>query len=96
MSGSMLRLRISSDSDVTRALIAASHFAEEVGFCRADCQGISTAVSELARNILKYAGDGEVLIERVGNGPRSGVQITARDRGPGIKDIGRQYCHAGY
>jgi serine/threonine-protein kinase RsbT len=83
----MLRLRISSDSDVTRALIAASHFAEEVGFNRADCQGISTAVSELARNILKYAGEGEILIERVGDGPGSGVQITSRDRGPGIKDI---------
>jgi anti-sigma regulatory factor (Ser/Thr protein kinase)/serine/threonine protein phosphatase PrpC len=87
MSGSMLRLRINSDSDVTRALIAASRFADEIGFSRTDCQGISTAVSELARNILKYASDGEILIERVGNDPRPGVQITARDRGPGIKDI---------
>ena len=62
MSGSTLRLRISSESDATRSLIAASRFAEEIGFSRADCQSIATAVSELARNILKYAGDGEILI----------------------------------
>ena len=87
MSGSKLRLRISSESDATRSLIAASRFAEEIGFSRADCQSIATAVSELARNILKYAGDGEILIERVGTDRRTGVQIAARDRGPGIADI---------
>ena len=87
MSGSKLRLRISSESDATRSLIAASRFAEEIGFSRADCQSIATAVSELARNILKYAGDGEILIERIGTDRRTGVQIAARDRGPGIADI---------
>lgn len=87
MSGSKLQLRISSESDATRSLIAASRFADEIGFSRADCQGIATAVSELARNILKYAGNGEILFERVGPDRRTGVQITARDRGPGIADI---------
>jgi anti-sigma regulatory factor (Ser/Thr protein kinase) len=87
MSGSTLRLRISSESDATRSLIAASRFAEEIGFSRADCQSIATAVSELARNILKYVGDGEILIERVGTDRRPGIQIAARDRGPGIADI---------
>lgn len=87
MSGSTLRLRIRSDSDVTRSLVVATHFAEQTGFSRADCQSISTAVSELSRNILKYAGTGEILIERVENEKRSGIQITARDRGPGIADV---------
>jgi anti-sigma regulatory factor (Ser/Thr protein kinase) len=87
MGGSTLRLRISSETDATRSLIAASHFAEEIGFLRSDCQGISTAVSELAKNILKYAGDGEIIIERIGTGRRPGMQVTARDRGPGIEDI---------
>ena len=87
MSCSKLQLRISSESDATRSLIAASRFADEIGFSRADCQGIATAVSELARNILKYAGNGEILFERVGTDRQTGVQITARDRGPGIADI---------
>ena len=87
MSKSTMRLRISCESDATRSLIAASHFAEENGFPPSDCHTISAAVSELARNILKYAGDGEIIIERDGTDRRVGIQVTATDRGPGIADI---------
>jgi anti-sigma regulatory factor (Ser/Thr protein kinase) len=79
-----LRLRIRSDADATRSLIAASNFASDLGFSKHDCNSISTSVSELARNILKYAGSGEILIEET---DRGGVQVTARDRGPGIADV---------
>ena len=79
-----MRLRIRSDADATRSLIAASNFARDIGFSKHDCNSISTSVSELARNILKYAGSGEILLEEE---DRGGVQVTARDRGPGIADI---------
>jgi serine/threonine-protein kinase RsbT len=48
---------------------------------------ISTAASELARNIVKYAGSGEIVIRCVDDGLRDGLEIEARDQGPGIKDI---------
>jgi anti-sigma regulatory factor (Ser/Thr protein kinase) len=87
MSTTTVRLRISSESDTTQALIAASRAAEELGFSKQDCQAISTAVSELARNILKYAGEGEILIDRIETDRKAGLQVTARDRGPGIEDV---------
>jgi anti-sigma regulatory factor (Ser/Thr protein kinase) len=87
MSGSSLRLRIRSDSDATRSLIAVSNFARDLGFSKYDCHAISTSVSELARNILKYAGNGEILLEEAESQGGGGLQVTARDRGPGIEDV---------
>jgi anti-sigma regulatory factor (Ser/Thr protein kinase)/serine/threonine protein phosphatase PrpC len=65
----------------------ASRVARALGWESAEERKITTAVSELVRNILKYAGVGEVLIEEIKDEGRGGVQITARDRGPGIADI---------
>ena len=93
----MLRLRISSDSDAARSLISASRCAQALGFTRQDGQAISTAVSELAKNILKYAGNGEIIIEQIQVENRTAFQITASDQGPGIEDLDagiRDHCNA--
>lgn len=47
-----------------------------------------TAASELARNMLKYANGGNVLIETIARGRETGIRLTFKDEGPGIKDIG--------
>ena len=47
---------------------------------------IATAVSELVRNILKYAGSGEIRLRRVKEKAGRGVEIEAVDHGPGISD----------
>ncbi len=46
-----------------------------------------TATSELARNMLIYAGGGLVYIEEIEVGVRRGLQVTFEDNGPGIPDI---------
>jgi len=46
-----------------------------------------TAVSELVRNMLKYAGGGEILIEVVSKGRENGLRVVFTDSGPGITDI---------
>jgi serine/threonine-protein kinase RsbT len=46
-----------------------------------------TAASELARNMMKYAGGGSVLIEVVSKGRDSGVRLTFADKGPGIANV---------
>lgn len=48
---------------------------------------IATAVSELARNIVKYAGKGEIIIAPVQKGYRVGIEIIAQDRGPGMLNV---------
>ena len=46
-----------------------------------------TAASELARNILRYAAQGTMVIERVQDGARAGLLVRFEDRGPGIEDL---------
>lgn len=46
-----------------------------------------TAASELVRNMLRYGGGGEVLIEVVSRGRDNGIRLTFKDTGPGIADI---------
>jgi serine/threonine-protein kinase RsbT len=50
---------------------------------------ITTAASELARNVLTHAGHGVVVIEQVDNGMRKGIRLVFRDEGPGIENIDR-------
>jgi serine/threonine-protein kinase RsbT len=46
-----------------------------------------TAASELARNMLKYAKGGKVIIEVVSKGRENGIRLIFMDQGPGIPDI---------
>jgi anti-sigma regulatory factor (Ser/Thr protein kinase) len=87
MSRQRLRLRIASEADASRSLIETTRLARVLGFAAGDVQALSTAVSELVRNILKYAGAGEIELEEADDGRRSGLQVTARDRGSGIPDV---------
>ena len=48
---------------------------------------ISTAVSELARNIIKYAKEGEVTLKIICQNLKKGIEILAIDKAPGIQDI---------
>lgn len=63
------------------------HFAGQVGFEGKDQTLIATALSEICRNVIEYAGSGEVKI----NGDRSnnpgGIEIVISDDGPGIENI---------
>ena len=87
MSRPARRLRVSAEVDVTRSLIEAARFAQSLGLGKQECQSVSTAVSELARNILKYAGEGFVALEEVEDAGRRGIQVTVQDHGPGIPDV---------
>ena len=81
-----VRIAIRTDADIVAARQAARQLAARLGFSRTDLTILATAVSEVARNIVRFAGAGEVVIELI-DGPRKGVQIVARDAGPGILDV---------
>jgi serine/threonine-protein kinase RsbT len=74
------------DKDVVLARRAAREQAVRVGFRGTDLTVIATAVSEITRNIVRFAGTGEVTIELL-ESPAKGVRVIARDTGPGIVDI---------
>jgi serine/threonine-protein kinase RsbT len=82
-----LAKRIATDADVATCVVGAGQAAAAAGLDDAARQRFATAVSELARNIIKFAGSGEIQIGEVVKGNLSGVEATASDAGPGIADL---------
>lgn len=84
-----IRIAVSADSDIVAARRAAREVAAANGFPGTELTVLATAVSEIARNIVRFAGVGEILVEPVEEAGRGGVRIVARDAGPGITDLDR-------
>jgi serine/threonine-protein kinase RsbT len=82
-----VRVRIQSSLDIVIARQEGRTMAATLGFSNTNLTIIATAISEVARNIVEYAKEGEITIATVGNGVAKGLKIVARDQGPGIVDI---------
>jgi serine/threonine-protein kinase RsbT len=85
---------IHSEDDIVLSRQRARETAKQLGFGAVDQSRIATAVSELARNVVRYAtqGRGEVAIRELAASPdsrgRVGIEIVVSDEGPGIPDVG--------
>ena len=95
MAADEVRVQIVSDSDIVAARSMGRTLAIKLGFSSGDITLIATAISELARNILSYARQGEILLRAVDGSNRTGILIVASDEGPGISDI-RQALRDGF
>ena len=82
-----IRIPICSDPDIVAARRAVRELAAGLGLPKVEQTLVATAVSEMARNIVRFAGEGELVLETVTDGTRDGIQVTARDAGPGIADL---------
>ena len=80
-------INIQSDLDIVAARMAARDMAKAMGFGAIDQARIATAISELARNIYLYAGEGTVTVSEVQQGIRKGLEVICEDQGPGIADL---------
>jgi serine/threonine-protein kinase RsbT len=63
--------------------------AEQKKFDTFAIAAVTTATSELARNIIVHAGKGVAIIEEISDGVRVGIRVVFRDEGPGIADVQR-------
>ncbi|MFD4461814.1 ATP-binding protein [Nocardia sp. NPDC058480] len=89
MAAEQVAIAVKVSEDIVTARQAGSELAGDLGFTLTDRTMISTAISEIARNITSYAGSGEIrLLIDVREGRRALV-IQAEDQGPGIRDIPR-------
>ena len=95
MSSGVIRVAINSDQDIVAARQRGRALAAELGFSAVDSTLIATAISELARNIVSYAGTGEITLKTIQNSTRQGILIVAADDGPGIHDL-RQALRDGF
>jgi serine/threonine-protein kinase RsbT len=80
---------IESEDDVILVRKAVRALAEAQGFDTFATAALTTATSELTRNVWVYAKRGRAVIEEVANGGRAGIRVTFVDEGPGIEDVPR-------
>ena len=83
-----VRVSIDCDADIVAARQKGRELASHCGFPSTDLAVVATAISELARNIVRYAVRGEVTLRLVDNNGKRGIEVVAADDGPGIPDIG--------
>lgn len=81
----ILDIPIDVEGDIVRARGAGRDICRGLGFAEINQVKVATAISELARNIHQYAGRGVITLKTLG-APRPGIEIVARDAGPGIPD----------
>ena len=81
------RIVVTDESHIVIARQRAALAAKKIGMRILDQTKMATATSELARNIVRYANKGEVLIEEIEHNLRMGLRVTFTDKGPGIPDI---------
>ena len=80
-------VRVDDDAGIAAAARAAREEAVRCGLTGVEAQHVATAVSEVARNAVKYAGGGEVELAPAERSGRRGVAVLVRDEGPGIADV---------
>lgn len=93
-----VRVPLAGEEDMIVARQRVRSLASSLGFGVVDQSRIATAVSELARNVLRYADGarGEVLMREVtAAAGRHGIEVVVSDSGPGIGDV-ELVMRAGY
>ncbi|MEK5186645.1 anti-sigma regulatory factor [Solibacillus sp. FSL W7-1324] len=80
-------VEIVTEWDIVAARQLGRNEAKAIGFGAVNQARITTAISELARNIYLYARAGEVTIERISDEDKVGLRIIAADKGPGISNL---------
>jgi serine/threonine-protein kinase RsbT len=78
---------IERELDIVIARQKGRELAAAIGFSITHQTLIATAISEVARNIVSYAGRGVILLSGVERDGRRGIMIVAQDQGPGIPDL---------
>ncbi len=81
-------LRVEMDVDLLGARQEVKRCALDLGFSTTEIAELVIVVSELASNILKYAGRGEISVEAVDDARHgAGIAIAASDAGPAFHDL---------
>lgn len=81
-------IRLESERDIAVARNEVRNIAARLGFRIIDQTRLMTVASELARNVVKHAGQGRLITQAASaaNGKR-GLRLIFEDKGPGIADV---------
>jgi anti-sigma regulatory factor (Ser/Thr protein kinase) len=79
----MIQTEVRDPSQVAEARRCALRAAEAAGFAAAPAGQVALAATELATNLLKHGGGGQLLVEA----SAAHADLLALDRGPGMADV---------
>jgi anti-sigma regulatory factor (Ser/Thr protein kinase) len=82
-------ISVSDPSAPSAARFAAQHAADLAGFREEDAHRAGLVATELATNLVKHGGGGDVLVRAARSAWGAEVEIIAIDRGDGIADLAR-------
>jgi serine/threonine-protein kinase RsbT len=83
-----LSIALEHDHDIVVARGEVRKMAAALGFGLVDQTRLATVASELARNIVKYAGRGRLIAQPITDaGGRTGLRLIFEDTGHGIPDL---------
>ena len=82
-----ITVSIKRDTDILLACQKGRKLAAQLGLSGNDQVSVVIAITEIARNILRYAGQGKIELKSIEQDQKQGVEIVAQDHGPGIADI---------
>ncbi len=91
---STVMVAIRNELDILGARKAGQDLCQAAGFPASMQIKVATVISELARNIARYAGGGEIVVSIKNSDPMK-VEIIARDEGPGIHNV-EEILHGKY
>ncbi|TQD24879.1 ATP-binding protein [Methanolobus vulcani] len=77
------------EDDILIARKVARQEMADIGFGSADQTRMATAISELTRNVIKYAGHGVCHIITESTPSEIVIKVEIEDYGPGIDDINK-------
>lgn len=83
----MRALPVRDASQVSEARRGAVTLAKGLGFGEEDAGRLAIVATELATNLRKHGGGGELLVGSYDDRTGSGVECLALDKGPGIPDL---------
>jgi serine/threonine-protein kinase RsbT len=81
-----ISIPIEREADIVTARQKGRELCAELGFSTTDRTLVATAISEVARNIVRYAEKGEVTLSSGARDGRRCIVVIARDQGPGIAE----------
>ena len=84
-----VRIPVVESSQPGEARRVSMGMARKAGFDATLAGKVAIVVTEVATNLVKHGGGGEILLQTLQQGPAAGLEVIAIDRGRGMVDVGR-------
>lgn len=82
---------VQDSSHTAEARRLAVELADHLSFSETESGNLALVVTEAAKNLLKHAGGGDLILRALEQDGQPAVEMLAVDKGPGMEDVGRSF-----